>query len=1061
MKKSKLKYALSLVTVLATLGAFLVSALPVRADDSTLSVTPADGTLTYGTSGSKSFTVANTFAQGDPDLYLCLAWDSEPSSTTSVWAHDGSSFTGDVVLTEGASVVTTLELSTGNSTPAGTYGFTIYARETAWGSDACTGGTKSATSNLVIAPKAIVISPDSGQKKVYGASDPTFVYSATGLLDADKTPGVTGSLTRESGEDVGDYAFNVVNLYAGPNYTLSLAEGAPEFSITTRELTISGLSVEDRFYNGSDVAALTGTPELVGVLDADKANVSRGGTASAKFASKNVSLSEAGAVQAQAITVTGYSITGEAAGNYTLIQPSGLTAKINPALVIATAGSHNGTYDSTVHSLSACVVTGTYTTGVSCTNTYTGTLGTNVDDPSVEISAEVAYADGELASNFKVTSVPGSYAITPAPVTATAGSFSGPYDGDVHDLSACEVAAVSPSTYVGALTCDNTPAADLSKNAGTVEVNATVVLNGEDRDNFAISVVNGSYAIAKVNPISCTVTGYDSGYTATGHGASGNCTGLGSDTLAALQFSKTLAGTYTDDSPTYTDVPGGKIYWKFTDTSGNYNNATGNVDITIAKVDPSSCEVTGYDGGYNALGHGASGSCTGLGSDVLAALQFSKASMGTYSATSPTYKDVTGGKIYWKFVDTSGNYNNKNGDVEIKIAPKPLTLAAPLTVASSKVYDGNTSAKITSAKPALWAAVAPGASGAAGKPYTGDVVRLKGAAVGTYNSADVASANKVVFSGLSLDGAQKGNYTLTITGDQAATISAKPLTLSVKLAVAASKVYDGTTSAVLTNRAPSLVGKVGSDAVTLAGTAIGTYNSKNVATASTVAFSGLSLAGAKRGNYTLTLTAPQAAKISAKPLALSAKLTVAASKAYDGTTAASITSSTPALSGVVGGDDVTLLGTAVATYNSKDVSKASRVTFSGLSLDGADKGNYSFAITGPQAAKITKKTVTIILKDQAATFGTPYTLLTAKGGGFTTSDLAAGESINVGVCFQIKVGAKTQCLTATTATTPVGKYNIVGNKKITPAAGTLLANYTVNVVAMVGDIPVQLEVAAH
>src|SRR3989442_585666 len=71
------------------------------------------------------------------------------------------------------------------------------------------------------------------------------------------------------------------------------------------------------------------------------------------------------------------------------------------------------------------------------------------------------------------------------------------------------------------------------------------------------------------------------------------------------------------------------------------------------------------------------------------------------------------------------------------------------------------------------------------------------------------------------------------------------------------------------------------DSVSLTGTPTGTYNSKDVASASTVTFGGVSLSGTGNGNYTLTAST-QAATITPKALTYSG-LSVPASRVYDGT----------------------------------------------------------------------------------------------------------------------------------------------------------------------------------
>ena len=76
---------------------------------------------------------------------------------------------------------------------------------------------------------------------------------------------------------------------------------------------------------------------------------------------------------------------------------------------------------------------------------------------------------------------------------------------------------------------------------------------------------------------------------------------------------------------------------------------------------------------------------------------------------------------------------------------------------------------------------------------------LTGNATGTYNSKDVATATTVTFGGLSASSSPIGDYTVT-DSTQAATITPKALTMT-GLTVPASKVYDGTTTAVVSGTA--------------------------------------------------------------------------------------------------------------------------------------------------------------------------------------------------------------------------------------------------------------------
>ena len=91
----------------------------------------------------------------------------------------------------------------------------------------------SKTFSFGITPKTVSVTANAATK-FFGSTDPVFTYAVSGLVAPD---GLTGSLTRASGENVGTYNILVGTLSAGPNYTLSFTGatltigGAPIFSI--------------------------------------------------------------------------------------------------------------------------------------------------------------------------------------------------------------------------------------------------------------------------------------------------------------------------------------------------------------------------------------------------------------------------------------------------------------------------------------------------------------------------------------------------------------------------------------------------------------------------------------------------------------------------------------------------------------------------------------------------------------------------------------------------------------------------------------------------------------
>nr|MBP6000383.1 gliding motility-associated C-terminal domain-containing protein [Sediminibacterium sp.] len=204
------------------------------------------------------------------------------------------------------------------------------------------------------------------------------------------------------------------------------------------------------------------------------------------------------------------------------------------------------------------------------------------------------------------------------------------------------------------------------------------------------------------------------------------------------------------------------------------------------------------------------------------------------------------------------------------ITPKNLSMFG-LSVAATKIYDATNSAAVLGT-PQFFNAIAPGSGTAVdGFPYTGDVISFVGTPTATYNSKDVLTASSVQYTGLVVAGPQANNYTLTMQPNSAATILPKHLTMS-GLVVPASKVYDGTTNAVVTG-VPVLqtttVAGTGSttdgkpyfgDQVAITGTPIAQYNTQHVF-AIFVRFTGLSLSGTASSNYELDMQSDANANI--------------------------------------------------------------------------------------------------------------------------------------------------------------------------------------------------------
>ncbi len=102
----------------------------------------------------------------------------------------------------------------------------------------------------------------------------------------------------------------------------TLAEPTATADITAKELTVIGIAATSKVYDGNTTATLTGAPgTLAGVVGGD--TVTLDGAAVGTFADKNVG-------SGKTVTVSGQTLGGVDAGNYTLTEPT-LAADITGA----------------------------------------------------------------------------------------------------------------------------------------------------------------------------------------------------------------------------------------------------------------------------------------------------------------------------------------------------------------------------------------------------------------------------------------------------------------------------------------------------------------------------------------------------------------------------------------------------------------------------------------------------------------------------------------------------------------------------------------------------------
>jgi filamentous hemagglutinin family protein len=268
------------------------------------------------------------------------------------------------------------------------------------------------------------------------------------------------------------------------------------------------------------------------------------------------------------------------------------------------------------------------------------------------------------------------------------------------------------------------------------------------------------------------------------------------------------------------------------------------------------------------------------------------------------------------------------------VTPAPLSIAS--LAAANKVYDAGTTATLASLGTVV--------------PLGTDNVFVATASA-SFSDKNVGVAKPVAVTGVTLGGTDAANYTAVQPTGLSANITA--LALPVTGLVAGSRVYDTTTAAPLSGTAT--ISPLAGDALTLTGTAAGSFADKNAGVAKPVSISGLGLAGTDAGNYTLVAPAGLTGTITAAPLPVTGLSATA--RVYDGSPVAPLVGT--AAVAPLAGDTVTLAGTAAGAFADANVGINKAVVVSGLTLAGTDAGNYSLVAPSGLTATVSPATLTL------------------------------------------------------------------------------------------------------
>ena len=702
---------------------------------------------------------------------------------------------------------------------------------------------------------------------------------------------------------------------------------------------VTGITAANKTYDGNTSATLNTSSTLgfTGLFSGDNLTVA---SATGTFASPNASANPI------AVSVTGITLGGTDAGNYTLSTPTASTSASIAPYAVSLTGTR--TYDGTTTVGAGVLTLGPLVGSETLTLSGSGVASSkNVGTQTVGVSG-LMLADGTgLASNYTFTGGTQTVDITQANLTVTPSNVSKTYDGS---LSASGSAVVAGGTQLfggdslsgGTYTFTNANAGTGNK---TVTVSGVTVNDGDGGADYNVSYVSNT--TSTINPASITVDAanitktYDGTLTANGtanlvsgalyHNASN---GNAQDTLSGGSFAFTdpNAGsgnkTVTASGVTVNDGNGG----------GNYvvtyvNNTTSTINPAQLTFNGTIADKT-YDGTTAATLSGYT--LTGLVGDQTldasassAAFADKNAGIGkAVSISGITLSDGTNGGL-------ASNYSvSPTAAATGTIDPKVLTVNANV---ADKVYDGTTSATL----------LGFGLTGFVGNET------LTGVLTGTASFADknVGTDKGVTITGVNLlDGTNGGlasNYTVSTAADSTASIT--PATLHIAGVVALNKVYDGTTVANLDTQAAVITGVFGSDQVQIS-SITGTYQTKDVGSNKAIGPGVVVLSGTDSDDYTLAQPTGLSSSITPRPLTVSA---TGVDKTYDGTTAATVNLA----DNRIAGDSFTV--TSTDNFIDPSAGTDRYINVSNIALNGADAQDYMVNGSTSTYANIARAPLTV------------------------------------------------------------------------------------------------------
>lgn len=656
----------------------------------------------------------------------------------------------------------------------------------------------------------------------YNQTEKNVVYSTI-------PPGLTADLTYNGS--------STAPINAGHYTVVALVDDGDYYGATTNTLiinpatlTVTGVTAEDKFYDGGTNATLAFTgASLVGVLPNDEVQLDSL-LATGSFATAGVGANKP-------VKVSGLALTGADADNYTLTQPTA-TASISPAEANITfeSSSLEQHYNRAARRVTAI----TDPAGLSKTITYDGLTAAPTNAGSYTVVAVINdpnYIGSEtntLVINPAALNVTGLLAynkeydaLTNATISAGAAGLAGLISGDTVILRT--------NNYIAGFSDKN-----VAVNKEVTIVGLT--LGGPAASNYLLEQpVFASATITARNLTVADVTAedkvYDGGTNAMLIFTGASLLGVLPDDEVQLESILSTGAFSTADAGTHKLVTVSGLAL----TGAEAENYTLTQPTTTASILPAEANITfelaDLEQTYNHTARTVTVNTDPLQLSVTAIVTYNGGTEAPTNAGSYTVVAVINDRNY------TGSETNT-----LVINPAHLTITD--LPANDKEYDGLTNATIS-----------VGASGFNGLngTFDNDIVTLNTNGYrASFTDKTVGLDKQVSIVGMTLNGAAASNYVLDQPVLATATITAKNLTITG--VAAEDKLYDGETTAIPVFSAASLVGVLPGDNVALDySAAVGSFSTARVGTNKLVTVTGLALTGADADNYEVADASTRAA----------------------------------------------------------------------------------------------------------------------------------------------------------------------------------------------------------